>query len=364
MECVKRSSVLLLHVGNQYGGVDVYIENLALLLQGLPNVDVIALASHPRLLENLRSVGTAAFGVPARLSKRKVLRTLFLPFQLLWLVKRYSVQTIILNDHAEALFILPGKLAGCRVFVVAHGVLGLHDRGFFQLTGRFIYTRLARFSDMIICVSQTVMMAQSKIAPHEKLAVIRNWLPTLPVPRESQGGSVRLIRLLFVGRLMRVKGAHLVIEAIRGIENVVVTIVGDGPERASLEVASAGLPVTFAGFRKDTGSYYQRTDIFVNPALDEGVEGLPFVSLESMSYGLACIFSRIAVHEEITDSGFAAELFRPGDVADLRRTILRLVGDIPYRRQLGDRARTLVERRHGPDAAKDAYTALLTRVGW
>jgi glycosyltransferase involved in cell wall biosynthesis len=156
-----------------------------------------------------------------------------------------------------------------------------------------------------------------------------------------------------VGRLERYKGLYLLFEALKGLDGMSLVVVGDGGYRGELEKLSEGLDVTFVGFSVDTERYYRSADLFINPSL--GPEGLPIVSLESMAYGLPCIFSSLPVHEEISDGGEAALLFRVGDAAHLRSRIAEVRDDAALRERLAFKARAVVEARYSPAAATTAY---------
>ena len=128
-----------------------------------------------------------------------------------------------------------------------------------------------------------------------------------------------------MGRLEHYKGLHLLLEAMRGVTGVRLTVVGIGSYREQLEKLASGLDVYFEGFCADTYRFYQTSDIFINPSL--GPEGLPIVSLESMAHGLPCIFSALPVHKEISNDGAASLLFEIGDAVDLRIKLSQLIVD-------------------------------------
>ena len=68
-----------------------------------------------------------------------------------------------------------------------------------------------------------------------KLFVVPNGIE-LPPPAPRRGG-----RVLAVGRLIRDKGMDVVVDAVAGMQGL-LTIVGDGPERARLEAeVTAGI---------------------------------------------------------------------------------------------------------------------------
>jgi glycosyltransferase involved in cell wall biosynthesis len=112
-----------------------------------------------------------------------------------------------------------------------------------------------------------------------------------PIDRSGRTGPVRL---LYVGRLVRTKGARDIIRALSLIRDVPLTfdVVGDGPERAACEalVASCGLSdkVTFHGWRSkaEVSDFYRAADIFVFPSYREPGGN---VALEAMGFSLPLI---------------------------------------------------------------------------
>ncbi|HUB82405.1 MAG TPA: glycosyltransferase family 4 protein [Bryobacteraceae bacterium] len=112
------------------------------------------------------------------------------------------------------------------------------------------------------------------------------------------------VQLLFAGRLVPFKCADIVIDALGRTApdlRVALTILGDGPERRSLEERARRLNladrVSFAGWipHEQTAEYFQRAGIFCFPSIREFGGA---VVLEAMAAGLACI---------VTDYGGIAE---------------------------------------------------------
>ena len=103
--------------------------------------------------------------------------------------------------------------------------------------------------------------------------------------------------VLFVGRLVEIKGVAYLIEAIKKIDALLV-IAGDGPLRKELERQAADIKnrVLFLGAKPhdELKTIYASSDIFVVPSItiDNGVqEGVPTVIMEAMASGLAVVAS-------------------------------------------------------------------------
>lgn len=119
------------------------------------------------------------------------------------------------------------------------------------------------------------------------------------------------VRLLFVGRLSRVKRIDGIIDAVEHLGGSAhLTIVGDGEEHKSLEklIAEKNLAdsVCLAGgcAPGEVSKYYRECDILV---MNSVVEGKPMVILEAMSYGMPVVTTPVGGIPEMVTSGKSAE---------------------------------------------------------
>jgi glycosyltransferase involved in cell wall biosynthesis len=103
----------------------------------------------------------------------------------------------------------------------------------------------------------------------------------------------------FLGRLISVKGADLLIksfyEVSKVIPNTKLLIVGDGEERKKLEEIAKHLKiedkVIFAGYQKNVYGYMNIFDVFILPSVREG---LPIAVLEAMAMKKPVISTPVA----------------------------------------------------------------------
>jgi glycosyltransferase involved in cell wall biosynthesis len=138
--------------------------------------------------------------------------------------------------------------------------------------------------------------------------------------------------LLTVGRLVSVKGHRTLIEAFALLRcdypRARLIIVGDGPERISLERQAANLnvasAVTFAGTVYPTREVLARADVFVFPSL---VEPQGLVVLEAYAAGVPVVASRTGGIPEMLEDGVDGLLANRGDAADLAEVIRRMIDD-------------------------------------
>lgn len=111
------------------------------------------------------------------------------------------------------------------------------------------------------------------------------------------------IRLLFVGRLSKVKRIDEIIKAVENCkEDVVLTIVGDGEERTHLESSVETNRVKFTGALKpdQVKNEMIRGDILV---MNSVLEGKPMTIIEAMSYGMPIITTNVGGISELVEFG-------------------------------------------------------------
>ena len=111
------------------------------------------------------------------------------------------------------------------------------------------------------------------------------------------------IRLLFVGRLSKVKRIDEIIKAVENCkEDVILTIVGDGEERTHLESLVETNRVKFTGALKpeQVKNEMIRGDILV---MNSVLEGKPMTIIEAMSYGMPIITTNVGGISELVEFG-------------------------------------------------------------
>lgn len=145
-------------------------------------------------------------------------------------------------------------------------------------------------------------------------------------PRPSQPRTVG-----YVGRLERHKGVHVLLDALGPVDDVLLHIVGDGPERAQLveQAAELGMSdrVDFVGHVPQSGlpDEYRQLDLLVVPSLPTKAwtEQFGRVVVEAMAAGTPVLASRCGELPVVV--GEAGALVDPGDASALRSTIESLL---------------------------------------
>lgn len=157
--------------------------------------------------------------------------------------------------------------------------------------------------------------------------------------------------ILSVGRLSGEKAQHILLMAlerlVRQNRNVLLRLVGDGPDRAALErhASALGLSgrVRFEGWlnQDQLRPVYAAADVFALPSF---VEGIPVVLMEAMAQAIPCVATNITGIPELIRNGAEGVLVTPSDDEQLAGAIDMLMDDPDLRRRLGQAGRERVLR--------------------
>ena len=134
--------------------------------------------------------------------------------------------------------------------------------------------------------------------------------------------------LIFVGRLIRGKGVHVLIEALRELERRgsprELTVVGEGPALPELRDLAKGLSVNFVGSRRgnELGELMATHRFLIVPSIEP--EAFGNVAIEGLASGCVVVACRNAgLVEAVGPHGVFCE---PDDPKSLADAILRASG--------------------------------------
>jgi exopolysaccharide biosynthesis WecB/TagA/CpsF family protein len=178
--------------------------------------------------------------------------------------------------------------------------------------------------DALCCVSADLAAkAEARGIPRSKIHVVHPGLELPEPPSDRSGGPpTEAVRppgsrpvIGTIARLVPVKDLGLLLEAARRVLEVVpglrVVIVGDGPERSSLErkAAKEGLSevVEFRGEVRPAWPALRELDVYVSTSV---AEGLPLSVLEAMSAGLPVVATAVGGLPEAIEDGVNGFLIR------------------------------------------------------
>ena len=206
------------------------------------------------------------------------------PRALLWQVF-YFLEAAVLARHLEDEGVehLHNHLASqsCNVALLTSALSGIpysftiHGPDTFFEAPRWHLGTKARHAAFVACIShfaRAQLMCFADAADWDKLKIVHCGV----TPEAYGGGTFEGTRLLFVGRLVGVKGPRLLLEALVRLSDAhpdaTLTYIGDGPDRAALQrqAKDAGLDarVRFLGFRPpaEVAEALRETDVFCLPS--------------------------------------------------------------------------------------------------
>lgn len=206
--------------------------------------------------------------------------------------------------------------------------------------------------------------------PETKLRILPNGVPlerALPVDRTKAADARSRLGLdpgtptvLAIGALVPEKGVDLAIEAMRNLPGAQLLIVGDGPERARLEVlAGHAAPgrVVFTGSADDPRPAFTAADVVALPS--RGGDSMPAVLIEAGLMGLPVVATPIQGIVEIVEPGTTGELVAVDSVTELRAALARTLEDRGRAAQLGAAARARCEARFAIHVVAEQWERVL-----
>jgi len=275
---------------------------------------------------------------------------------------------------------LRGLLAGQR-FPVLHAhdahsltaawLAGAYRRSSVVASRRVVYplqtNRWARARYLsarrVLAVSDFV--ARSAVAsglPPDLVAVVHDGveLPPLPTPearrraRQHWGVGDSDLLLGCVGALEPDKGQQSLLRALPAVRTEFpscrLLLAGDGPDRPPLQTMARNLgveqAVQFAGFVEDIDSLYLALDLYLFPAL---LEGLSTSLLAAMAQGLPVVAMAGEAASEVIEHGRTGLLLSDREPQTLAAAARQLLSDSQSARRLGAAARETICQRFTAD---------------
>jgi glycosyltransferase involved in cell wall biosynthesis len=190
--------------------------------------------------------------------------------------------------------------------------------------------------------------------------------PTWPMPERSKSFKPLIDSdegqpcILFVGRLQARKNVDLLLGACAEIQNVRLVIVGDGPERESLESLAQEIypSAEFTGAKHggELKAYFEEADLFVLP----GTGGLAVQ--EAMSYGLPIIVAQgDGTQDDLVREGNGWQI-PPDDFDALVSTMKDALTDVARLRKMGEESYRIVREEINTGRMVETFVNALNSV--
>ncbi|AWN14298.1 glycosyltransferase family 4 protein [Salinisphaera sp. LB1] len=217
-------------------------------------------------------------------------------------------------DLIDAHYVYPDGVAAARLAARFDRPLTITARGAdinqiaAMRTPRRQILQAARRAGGLIAVSQALADGMRQLGlPDDRIHTLRNGVDLSRFsPRDRDRARARLGFTgrvwLCVGHLIERKGMHVALAALSQMPDVMLVLVGDGPEegalRAQAERLGLSARVRFEGAvaHDDLPDYFSAADVLMHAA---GSEGMPNVVLEALACGCAVIATPVGGIPEI-----------------------------------------------------------------
>jgi len=243
-----------------------------------------------------------------------------------------NVDIVHFHAFGPAMFSFIPRLMGKKVVVQGHGLEWKRSRWGFA--GK-LFLKLSEIPSVKFCNVLTVVSEVQRKYIKEKYGKDSVCImpgvdyPTVEKPDLiKQYGIYGNDYIFFAGRLVREKGAHLLIEAYNKLNtNLKLLIAGDAQHENKYKsllykLANNNKNIIFTGYAtgKLLSELFSNCYIFVQPS---ELEGLPATLLEAMSYGKCCLASDIEENKEaVKQYGYT---FQSGNVNSLAEMLEKLI---------------------------------------
>jgi glycosyltransferase involved in cell wall biosynthesis len=364
-----RVSVLHVLVPAPVGGLEAVVTALTLGARGSPVEAKVAAVlpsgqlDHP-FLAPLRDAGVELH--PIEVPRRGYLQERTRVAQL---CLRLGPDVVHTHGYRADVLDAPGaRRLGIPVVTTVHGFTG-GDRK--NSVYEWLQRRAFRKFDAVVAVSRALRddLAKSGV-PRERLYFVPNaYHPSEPpLNREAACRALRLtpngFRVGWVGRLSAEKGPDVLVEALRRLEDVPLTVsfVGTGPLRPALEDRVQALQladrIRWHGLVPGAGRLLRAFEAF---ALTSRTEGIPMTLLEAMAAEVPIIAASVGGVPDVISSQEAL-LVPPEDPQAVAAALRQVFHDPAAARRRARAARERLERELGVAAWLGRYEAVYRAV--
>ena len=230
------------------------------------------------------------------------------------------------------------------------------------LAGGYILRFLRKTDKLVATSMQSAIEARREGFLDGQIAIIPNGVDTRRF-KPSDILAPSRSRIVCVGRLVKVKGIDILIDAFSQLKREGtcrhLDIVGAGPEHDTLLKKAVDMgcaeEVKFHGEVADVERFFDTACVFVQPSLAEGMSN---VLLEAMACGLPVIATRTGAATDIIQDSVNGLLVDTGSAGGIRDAVRKIVSDEAFAQTLGNNARKTVEDTCSIDSVARKYMEL------
>jgi glycosyltransferase involved in cell wall biosynthesis len=371
-----------------YGGAEVLVHSLATGLQNSAYRPIVCCLQPGALAERLERQGVRVHCLHLR--RRSILEgPAFALF--VWRMHRGLTRLVraervsVIHAHMPDAIIWAatvGRSTDTAVVGTYHG-LGNLPRGRARMDPRnairrMLYRAAGAVSDRTIAVSRAVRewLCGEMAFDERKTVLLTNGVDTGAFARTADSDRERVRAelglagrtvVVCVGRLVPGKGHRFLIDAMAALvvrrPDAVLLLVGDGPQRRSLEqqVRELGLTdrVRFAGHRPDVTTLLGLSTLFVLPSFSEGI---PIALIEAMAAGRPVVATAVPGNLDVVVDDRFGLLVPAGDSQALVEALSALLADPARAAAMAARGQARMRASFDIEQSIAATTALYDEV--
>lgn len=314
--------------------------------------------------------------------------------QLFWKLTKFDLVHLHYPFYGVGLIVLLYKLFSGRKFkYLIHYHMDPTARGlkgaFFRLDRRLILPQLLKRAEFVTCASVDYAKNSALTRYYDRqpkkfinlpFGVDLDFFKSDPSIRKVAGQKT----ILFVGGLDRAhyfKGVKVLLNALKLLADEYAADAEDGPIDLRLKIVGTGDMLSdYAATAKDLGiasrvefaggvddaelaACYNRADLLVLPSTNKG-EAFGLVLLEAMAAGKPVVATNLPGVRSVFKNGVEGLIAAPGDAKDLKNKIKAILTDDERARQMGQAARSLVEKKYDWNYVGDALVRLYYRANF
>jgi glycosyltransferase involved in cell wall biosynthesis len=363
--------IACVHQGYElYGSDRCFAETVRAIRAAQPAGEItVVLPRHGPIVGLLEGVASEIVFEPLWVLRRRgfarlmTLGLLRLPGALVRAARRFATHDLVyINTTVVADHLLVSRLYPGRAILHAHEI----PEGLV----RSVLRTLLRFSRAEIVFNSRATRAAFSLPPGQRAHVIYNGIAGPGAAKPATYDGSRPLRLLMLGRISRIKGQDVLLDAIEALpeparSRLELRIVGSAFEDEARERALAeriagpsfGGRVTWMPFDPDPAHHYRWADIVVVPS--RLPESLGRVAIEAMAYGRPALVSAIGGLVEVIEDGRTGWTVPPDRPEALTDALTRILADPAAWSGFGAAGRTRYEAVFSEAAAAEAIAALV-----
>lgn len=346
-----KQKVLILSTTPFYGGGEQFIVRL---ISGLhQRIDFAVIGCSQKLHEALKPYLHPSYNIFIK-KKPAINRILSVASLLRNRTDLHSYQ-LLLNGQGN-IYVLPFiKNNFQKIFYVQHTLVHMNTS---SLKKKLLLYWLKKNYITIVCVSKTIYNELCHLIQPKNISVIYNWVaPPLELP--AYHAEAFPLKLIYLGAIEKNKSIITLLEAVKEIKNLELTILGTGSLHHLLEQQySAYNFIHFAGWQNHTEPYLYSSHLNIVCSL---YESFSYTVVEAGVAGIPSLISNIPVHKEISQNGTYAFLFEARSVTDLKNKIIMLQQNRTLLEEMHQKCLSYYKDNFSPHQSLEQYYSLFNQ---